>query len=161
MTIILLPESVKQIHKMIIKTTGGEMGGFSEGKIQICLEYPFHEFHRYKKFRNIFQQAGALLYAFATFHAFTDGNKRTGLIVTQLFLTLNGHDFSYPDDTFDYVIAIASNKIRSNRRISKWLKENSIKSKDYRDDGRYLTFTDARSVDIITQLGGRLRVKVI
>lgn len=131
------------------------------GKIQIALEYPFHDVYGYKKFRNIFQQAGALLYAFASFHTFTDCNKRTGLIVTQLFLTLNGYDFSYPKDTFDYVIAIASRKIRSNRRISKWLKENSIKSMDYKYNGRNITFTDARTFDIISQLGGRLRVKII
>lgn len=98
------------------------MGGFSEGKIQMCLEYPFHDIYGYRKFRSVFQQAGALLFAFATFHSFTDGNKRTAQVVTQLFLNLNGYRFSYPRDTEDKVRGIASGRIKSNIMISKWLK---------------------------------------
>jgi prophage maintenance system killer protein len=102
LTVILLPDTVQQIHKVIVRTTGGEMGGFSEGK------YPFHDIYGYRKFHGVFQQAGALLFAFATFHSFTDGNKRRTLVVIQLFLNLNGYRFSYPRDTEDRVKGIAS-----------------------------------------------------
>lgn len=101
------------------------------GKIQIALEYPFHDVYGYKKFRNIFQQAGALLYAFASFHTFTDGNKRTGLIVTQLFLTLNGYDFSYPKNTFDYVIAIAYGWTGQYGLQIQWKKHHFYRCKDF------------------------------
>jgi len=140
---------------MIIRTSGGTSGGYSESKIQICLEYPFFRVYNYKRYRNIFEQAAALLYAFTTFHAFVDGNKRSALIIMQLFFTVNVYSFSYPDDTFNYVIAIASRKIRGNKRISKWLRKNTVKSEVYKHPRtiRKITFPDQRVYEILNQLG--------
>lgn len=160
MTVILLPDTVLQIHNVVIRTTGGEMGRCSKGQIQICLEYPFHDVYGYRKFRSIFQQAGALLFTFATFHSCTDGNKRTALIVTQLFLNLNGYRFSYPKDTEDKVKAIASGRIESNRTISKWLRDNSRKSRVYRY-GRDVILPDVGVEHVLTQLGMPIRIKRI
>ena len=153
--LVLLPETVKQIHRMVIRTSGGTLGVLSEGKIQICLEYPFYRGYKYKRYRNIFEQAAALLYAFATFHAFIDGNKRTALIVTQLFFTVNDYTFSYPDETVDYVIAIAARKIRGNKRISKWLRKNTVKKKVYHHPrtGRKITFLGEPEFEIQDRLG--------
>jgi prophage maintenance system killer protein len=108
-----------------------------------------------------FQQAGALLFAFATFHSFTDGNKRTALVTTQLFLNLNGYRFSYPKDTEDIVKSIASGRIRSNRTISKWLKDNSKKSRTYGYGGRTVILPDLGVEQVLTHLGVPIRVKRI
>lgn len=145
---------------MVIRTSGGTLGGYSEGMIQNCLDFPFHQVYNYKRYCDIFQQTAALLYAFITFHPFTDGNKRSALVVMQLFLTMNGYSFSYPDDTFGYVKAIASRRIRGNKRISKWLRKNIIKSKVYKHQGRRITFPDKRVYEILNQLAGvPIRVK--
>lgn len=140
---------------MVIRTTGGTLGVLSEGKIQICLEHPFFRIYNYKRYHNIFEQAAALLYAFTTFHAFVDGNKRSALVIMQLFFTVNDYTFIYPDETFNYVVAIAARKIRGNKRISKWLRKNTIKKKVYRHPRtrRKITFPDKRVYEILNQLG--------
>jgi death on curing protein len=161
LTVILLSESVKDIHRMVIRKSGGTLGALSEHKIQNCLDFPFYDVYGFRKHHTLFQQAAALLFAFVTFHPFTDGNKRTGLIVTQLFLTLNGYDFLYPRDTAEYVIAIASNEILSIRKISRWLKENSVKSTLYKNDGRNIAFSDRNVFEVVSHVGDILRVKTI
>lgn len=144
---------------MVIRTSGGTLGALSHNKIQNCLDYPFYDVYGYKKHRTLFQQAAALLFAFVTFHPFTDGNKRSGLIVTQLFLTLNGYNFSYPTDTFDYIIAIASGKIKSNRKISQWLKKNSTKLRMYKVRGRSVVTPSEEVYDILSQIWEPIRMK--
>jgi prophage maintenance system killer protein len=37
---------------------------------------------------------------------------------------LNGYDFSYPKDSYDYILAIAANENKDIGRIAKWIKEN-------------------------------------
>ena len=43
------------------------------------------------------EQAAALLHALATNHPFVDGNKRTALVVCELFLVKNGHRLNCTD----------------------------------------------------------------
>jgi prophage maintenance system killer protein len=49
------------------------------------------------------------------------------VFITQLFLHLNGYDFSYPEDSYDYILAIAANENKDIRKIAKWIKENCAK----------------------------------
>jgi len=145
---------------MIIRTSGGTLGELSENKIQNCLDFPFYNVYGFKKYRTLFQQAAALLFAFVTFHPFVDGNKRTGLVVTQLFLTLNRYEFSYPDNTFDFVVAVARSKIKSNRKISDWLRQSSSRSTVVEQLGRKFIFPGERVYEILNQLGDEpIRIK--
>jgi prophage maintenance system killer protein len=52
-----------------------------------------------------------------------DGNNRTDILITQLFLHLNGYDFSYPKDSYDYILAIAANENNDIRKKAKWIRE--------------------------------------
>lgn len=57
-------------------------------------------------------QAASLLWGLVRSHPFVDGNKRTAIVVTRLFLELNGQllDMS-EDEKFDLVIGIANGKL--------------------------------------------------
>lgn len=58
---------------------------------------------------DLVEQAGTLLWGLVRNHPFVDGNKRTALVVTRVFLRLNGHDLDMSDDEkFDLVIGIAN-----------------------------------------------------
>ncbi len=43
-----------------------------------------------------------MMYAYATFHAFADGNKRTALMTTDFFLFLNQYDFELTSDAPEF-----------------------------------------------------------
>ena len=50
-------------------------------------------------------------------HAFTDGNKRTGLIATETFLKINGYFCLYPLDAVRFSVKVAATQ-RENQEIT-------------------------------------------
>lgn len=58
---------------------------------------------------DLVEQAATLLWGLVRDHPFVDGNKRTALVVTRVFLRLNGHDLQMSDDDkFALVVGIAN-----------------------------------------------------
>ena len=73
---------------------------------------------------DIHQQAAALLESLVKNHALQDGNKRTALVSTLLFLGLNGWRMTASqDDRFDLVIDIATDKLTGVLAIADRLRE--------------------------------------
>ncbi len=117
-------ENVLFLHRLV-EEYGAERG-FSKSLVEACLNFPFTETYRHTPYKDVFAKAAALLYAVISFHPFVDGNKRTALLVTSLFLALNGYQFRYPSDTVEKTIAIAEGKIDI-PAIANWLKSNCVK----------------------------------
>lgn len=73
---------------------------------------------------DVHQQAAALLQSLIKNHPFQDGDKRTALISTLLFLGLNEwHSIASQDDLFDLVIAIATDDLPDATSIAERLRE--------------------------------------
>ncbi len=53
------------------------------------------------------EKAGAILYSIVHGHSFADGNKRTGLLTTCLFLVYNGYALHVPPDTARFLEKMA------------------------------------------------------
>jgi hypothetical protein len=89
------------------------------------------EIYDIEPFPGILRKAAGLLYSFAgPFHPYVDGNKRTALILVQVFLLVNGYSFHVPEkeNTLKFVIAIAQDQINDIGRIAKWLEASSVKN---------------------------------
>ncbi len=75
---------------------------------------------------DLFAKAAALLHSLACNHALVDGNKRTALVATLLFLELNGVRVPPTDDAYDLMVDVASGAIRDvaeiSTRLSGWAK---------------------------------------
>ncbi|MDX2191416.1 MAG: type II toxin-antitoxin system death-on-curing family toxin [Bacteroidota bacterium] len=74
----------------------------------------------------IYHKAGVYLFNIISNHIFSDGNKRTGLDATILFLYLNGFQLSskVSNDTLtDFILDVASGKYFL-EEVQKWIKEN-------------------------------------
>ena len=73
-----------------------------------------------------FAKAAALLHSLACNHALVDGNKRTALAATLLFLELNGVRVLPTDDAYDLMVDVASGAVREvgeiANRLSGWAK---------------------------------------
>jgi death on curing protein len=58
-------------------------------------------------------------------HPFVDGNKRTGFVISVLFLELHGFDFKASEaDATQAVMALASGSL-DEAAFTAWLRENS------------------------------------
>lgn len=57
---------------------------------------------------DIVRQAATLFWGIASDHAFTDGNKRTAVVMLRAFLNLNGYDLTLSDDgRFELALGVA------------------------------------------------------
>jgi death-on-curing protein len=64
-------------------------------------------------YETLIDKATALLHSLVCNHAFSDGNKRAGLIATDVFLQLNGAyiDGSDKEEIFGIVMAVATHEL--------------------------------------------------
>lgn len=69
-----------------------------EGALESALARPQNLF-AYGAAANIAHYAAAYAFGLARNHAFTDGNKRTSFVVTDLFLARNGYELPEDDET--------------------------------------------------------------
>ena len=77
------------IHAVLIKKYGGAEGVRDMGALESALYRPQTGYYR-----DVIQEAAALLESLSINHPFVDGNKRVAFAVTDVFLRLNGYRFS-------------------------------------------------------------------
>jgi death-on-curing protein len=134
---------VKDLHDVVIKHDKYKTFGITwDGSVESCLERPFTEICGREMYPGIFTKAAVLLHSFAgPFHPFIEGNKRTALLLTDMFLTINGYSLTLPDDVVDFLISIARGKIKSIRRIEKWIRKACTKNELYGLDEEKILLT--------------------
>jgi death-on-curing protein len=93
-TIYLTAEQVLFIHYRLVSETGGEHGVRDIGLLESAIARPTATFDGQELYTDIFDKAAALLESLVNNHPFIDGNKRTGIACTVLFLRQNGIPFS-------------------------------------------------------------------
>jgi death-on-curing protein len=133
LTLVPTAKVAKDLHDIIIKYDDYKVFGVkSEGSIEICIDRPFTKVFGHEMYPGIFMKAAVLMHSFAgPFHPFIEGNKRTALLLTDLFLTINGYSFTFPIDVVDYLVFIARGKIKSIKRIAKWIRKACTKNELY------------------------------
>lgn len=107
--------------------------GLRQGELLVsALARPFHTFGGEELYPGIFDKAAVLLHGLTMNHPFVDGNKRTALLSTIVFLALNGYDVNATQTQLVRLMrATAFGK--SVPKIKSWLKRHSrpIKLIDY------------------------------
>lgn len=81
---------VLAIHDEQIAEHGGAAGARDLGLLESALARPQH-LAAYEPEADLAALAAAYAYGIVRNHPFVDGNKRTALVVLELFLELNGH----------------------------------------------------------------------
>jgi death-on-curing protein len=115
-----------QIHKILIDTFGGAHGIRDISALESALKRPFQTFDNKELYPTAIDKAAALAESILNNHPFIDGNKRTGYVLMRFFLLQNGRDINATQqDKYDFVIGIASGKIRFEEIVT-WLERHSI-----------------------------------
>jgi len=75
-------------------------------------------------YRDVIEQAAALLESLSQNHPFVDGNKRTAVAVTAAFLRINGFRLEFEDlEAFRFLIELYETNQFRFERLEPWLRQ--------------------------------------
>jgi death-on-curing protein len=122
----VLDEVVLALHNEQLAAHGGLAGIRDRGLVESALARPANLVN-YEACDDIARLAAAYAYGIARNHGFADGNKRTALVTTDLFLMLNGYELvSSPVENVLTILSIADGSL-SEEALTSWIRKN-IKS---------------------------------
>lgn len=84
-------DDVIALHSKIIKKTGGIDGVRDRSGLEAAVAAPLQSFGGEDFYQTTIDKIARLGYGLAANHAFIDGNKRIGALMTQLLLQWNGY----------------------------------------------------------------------
>ena len=104
----ILTEDVVAIHSRIIQVSGGIDGLRDRAGLEAAIAAPLQSFGGEDLFPTDIEKIARIGFGLASNHAFIDGNKRIGAMVTQLLLKWNGYQFQLEQNELaDMFIGIA------------------------------------------------------
>ena len=117
-------EQLLEYHAEILKETRGDDGVRDKNSLEAALAAPLQTFGGQDLFPGELPKIARLGYGLATNHAFVDGNKRIGAMVTQLLLQWNGYRLSLrKGELADMFLAIADGRA-SEQDLLRWIKSH-------------------------------------
>lgn len=128
MTSFLTPQELLFIHARLIDTTGGEHGLRDLGLLESAVARPRATFDGKELYPNLFLKAAALMESLAQNHPFVDGNKRTAMTASALFLRQNSHRLEVTNDElvqFTFFVVMHHPPLTD---IATWLAQHTIES---------------------------------
>lgn len=118
-------EEVLFIHDQAVKRFGGSFGIRDIGLLESAVARPQATFGGQDLYLTIFDKAAALMHSLLKNHPFTDGNKRTALSTTGLFLKINGYHLQNMHNKEVLFTMNVENNSFSLEKIASWLEEHT------------------------------------
>jgi death-on-curing protein len=108
----ILDEVVEAIHKRQLAEHGGATGIRDAGLLQSALARPKHLSAYAGREVALARLAAAYAFGIVRNHPFVDGNKRTGFVVSMLFLRMNGYVVAASqEEKYQAFIALADGRL--------------------------------------------------
>lgn len=115
-------DQVVVIHSRVIEKSGGLDGLRDRASLEAALAAPLQTFGGADLFPTELEKIARLGYGLAVNHAFIDGNKRIGAMMTQLVLKWNGYSLKVrTGEISEMFIAIAAG-VNSYDQLLQWIK---------------------------------------
>ncbi len=125
----LTKEQILLIHSMLVDETGGMHGVLDHGALLSIEALPKQKVFGKEIYPTVFDKAAAYAKFIIANHPFLDGNKRTGISASLVFLENNGYiTEANRGEIEDYAVKIALEKLEISE-IAVWLKKHSEKQK--------------------------------
>ncbi|MCA9976669.1 MAG: type II toxin-antitoxin system death-on-curing family toxin [Anaerolineales bacterium] len=125
MTVYLTPQQVLFIHARLIETTGGSHGLRDLGLLQSAVARPQATFDGADLYPDLWHKAAALMESLAQNYPFLDGNKRTAITATAMFLRQNGYVLQTTNEDLEMFVMRVVEKRPFLPIIAAWLQENA------------------------------------
>ena len=114
-------EDIILIHSRVIAGSGGLDGLRDRDGLEAAVFAPMQTFDGQELYPSDIEKIARLGFGLASNHAFLDGNKRIGAMMTQLLLKWNGYDPALRSgELADMFIAIADGTAKENELLD-WL----------------------------------------
>ncbi len=118
-------EEILRLHFQVIEDYGGIHGVRDEGRLKSAVEAPKLNAFGIEQYTSVYQKGAVYLRNIIGDHPFSDGNKRTALTVSVIFLQRNGVVISVdPKGLEEFTIKVATRHL-SIDEIANWFKLNS------------------------------------
>lgn len=116
-------DSIHSFHDSQIERHGGSYGIRDNNLLESALGRP-KNIYAYDQ-GDMFDMAAAYAHGIAKNHSFVDGNKRTALITSILFIELNGYVFTASEaEAVHMIVSLANGEIEE-KLYAVWLRESS------------------------------------
>ena len=118
-------EQIIMIHKKIIAKTGGIDGIRDMNCLESAFAAPMQTFGGEELYKTDFEKIARLGYGLTANHAFIDGNKRIGAMMTQLLLKWNGYSLIIKrGELSDMFIGVAAGR-KTEKELLSWIVEKT------------------------------------
>lgn len=108
-------EDIEFIHDTMIEKYGGIYGIRDKNLLYSVTNTPYQSCFGEDLYPTILDKAAKLLYDFCNYQIFIDGNKRTGVAVSNTLLVINNYELTLSDiEMYELAINIANHKIEIN-----------------------------------------------
>jgi death-on-curing protein len=121
----LSAEQVLFIHARLVTETGGLHGVRDVGLLKSAVERPRATFDEKDLYRDLFHKAAALMESLIGNHPFLDGNKRTAISATGLFLMLNKYELTVSQKELETFALDMALKKRDVQDAAAWFRRYS------------------------------------
>lgn len=123
--VYLTLEEILRLHFQIIEDYGGLHGVRDEHRLLSAIKAPQQKVFGQQQYTSLYEKAAIYLRAIISDHPFSDGNKRTALVMCGIFLVCNGKSMRIePEELEDFIVRIATERL-SIAEISEWLQVNN------------------------------------
>lgn len=118
-------EHILQIHALVLMRDGGADGVRDIGRLEAAVATQYQEVFGEELYPSVCQKTAAMMRGIIGDYPFSDGNKRTAMLVGLTFLELNGHRFiAKKGEVEDFAVAIAVEH-HSVETIATWLEQHT------------------------------------
>ena len=117
-------EQIKRIHYELIERFGGSHGIRDEALLDSAVG-------RYQQgyYKDVIEEAAALLESLGGNHAFIDGNKRIAVTATFTFLMVNAYDVNLDDkQAYDFIMSLLETNSFNFEELEPWIRANVSKA---------------------------------
>lgn len=112
---------VAQINAELIRQFGGAHGLRDLAALQSAVARPQTGYYR-----DLIEEAAALFESLSQNHPFLDGNKRTAITATGVFLALNGYQLVFGDEeTFQWLNNLYETHRLNKSEVESWLRRHA------------------------------------
>ena len=135
---VLSKENIECLHTIALEDFGGSDGIRDEGLLDSVCVAPYQSVFEQDLYPTIYDKAAKLLFDFANYQIFVDGNKRTAVYTCITFLNINNYDLLLDNnELYNLTMNVANNHIDL-PEVSKIIENNVIHidykpSKNYKD----------------------------
>jgi len=119
-------EEILRLHFQLIEDYGGSHGVRDDERVESVVLTPQQDVFGVEQHPDIHEKAAVYMRNIIADHAFTDGNKRSGVTVAGVFLRRNGISLTAtPRELEDFAVQVAVEHLKV-PVIAAWLRAHSI-----------------------------------